>query len=103
MSRNNQHGNAKTAWPQKNSSIKDKTATKSSFLDSQTNRLTNMNRTQSQHDQRRLPRGRNSNIDFSNLATTRLPDVEPAVPVDTYLSWRYTNQRGASNMAFDRV
>lgn len=55
------------------------------------------------HDQRRGVPARRNNLDFSNLTTTKLPDVDPAVPIDSYLHWRYTKHRGASNMAFDKV
>lgn len=61
-----------------------------------------MMRTQSQNEPRRgLPLRRN--IDIGNLTTSKLPNVEPVVPPDNYLNWRYTNSRGATNLAFDRV
>ena len=81
-----------------------KERTKTSFKQSQMHRLSTMQRTQSLNDPKiRLPNRRHTNLDFTNLSTTKLPDVEPAVPIDSFLHWRYMKQRGASNMAFDRV
>lgn len=28
-------------------------------------------------------------FDFSNLPTSKLPDLEPAVPPDSFLTWKY--------------
>lgn len=77
---------------------------KTSFKQSQMHRLSTMQRTQSLNDPKlHLPNRRHTKLDLTTLSTTKLPDVEPAVPIDSYLHWRYMKQRGASNLAFDRV
>jgi hypothetical protein len=42
------------------------------------------------------------NFDYNMLATNRLPDIEPTVPPESYLHWRYMNKRGSSNTSFDK-
>jgi hypothetical protein len=46
--------------------------------------------------------GTKRNIDTSLLTTTRLPDLQPAVAPESYLRWRYMNQRGATQASFDK-
>jgi len=48
-----------------------------------------------------LPRQRD--IDFSNLVTSKLPDLEPKVAPDSYLNWRFLNPQGASNRKYERA
>ena len=42
-------------------------------------------------------------IDKTLLSTGRLPDIEPIVPVDNYINYKYTSRRGATTINQDRA
>jgi len=42
-------------------------------------------------------------IDKTLLSTGRLPDIEPTVPVDNYINYKYTSRRGATTTNQDRA